>query len=177
MVIRHDLRLAGRYHRVGVHQGDDGLDPLRDDFDIGIQQHIVFGLYLCQCEVVASGKATVAAVFNQTDLREMRLHESDRIVGRGIVGHDDLRQSRVAVGNHRRKETFQERLPILVQYDDSHFFHAFSVFLTCFHLRCDQSQLSGCSTIKRSTCLTYCSTISFFAVSFGLMLTGCKVTS
>ena len=148
VVVRQNLRLAGGNLRVGIHHGNDGLNPVGCHFDVGVEEHIIVRLHLTQRHVVARGKAAVAVVFDQTDAREMLTHERHRVVGGSIVGHDDFGIDRVAVGDDIREKLLKEFLSVIVQYDDGHF-HAASG-LWCFQRRCDHSQLSGLACIKRS---------------------------
>ena len=82
-------------------------------------------LYLPQSQIVARGKAPIATILNQTYAGKMRLHESHRVVSRGIVGHNNLSQVWITIGNDIGKKLFEELLPVVVQYDDGNF-HATS---------------------------------------------------
>ena len=126
VVVRQDLRLAGSNLRVGIHEFDDGFYPMRSHLDIRVEQHIILGIHLPQGKVVSRCKTAIAAILDQTNVREVLTHESHRIVSGSVISHYNLSQSRVAVGDDIRKKLFEEFLSIVVQYDDGHL-HTFSV--------------------------------------------------
>ena len=87
----------------------EGKEYVVQDGDI---MHFLFNLRI----------AVVAVEPQQFDLRITTLEETDRIVGRAVVGHDDPRARRAR--NEGGKKALQIIAPVPVQYDDFYSGHA-----------------------------------------------------
>jgi hypothetical protein len=90
------------------------------NLNIVVEEYIVLGVDLCEGAVVAFGEAVVAVEEDETQGRVMLFEECDAVVGRAVVGNDDL-----GIGGAARcyggQETFEVMLPIPVEYDNSGF--------------------------------------------------------
>ena len=109
--------LTGRHVVVRVHILLQRREPVVCHLHVGVEQHIVVGLYLSQRTVVAVGKAVVAVEHERLHFRELLCEHLHRIVGRGIVGHPYLRVV-ARVFQHGGQEALHHLPPIPVQYDD-----------------------------------------------------------
>ena len=122
MVKREEFGLAGGDGRIGVHEFDERREPLMSHFDIRVEQHEVFGLNLCQGAVVALGEAPVSVKGDGATVGEMLCQEGERVVGRGIVGYDDVGLI-ARVAHHRGEESFEHLSSVPVKYHNGYFRH------------------------------------------------------
>ena len=88
---RADFRRHGGDRPVAVERADQRIEPPLGHFDIGIEQYEILGVQPGERPVVSLRIAVVAVEPQQFDLRITTLEETDRIVGRSVVGHDDPR--------------------------------------------------------------------------------------
>ncbi len=85
-----DFGLAGGNGGVAFQQRPLGREPAGRHFHIGVEQHIVteLGPEPAQRHIVPFAETQVAAVFQHPHRRKFGPHNSHRIVGGGIVGHE-----------------------------------------------------------------------------------------
>ena len=119
---RADFRRHGGDRPVAVERADQRIEPPLGHFDIGIEQYEILGVQPGERPVVSLRIAVVAVEPQQFDLRITTLEETDRIVGRAVVGHDDPRARRAR--NEGGKKALQIIAPVPVQYDDFYSGHA-----------------------------------------------------
>ena len=121
-----EFGLHGGNFLVGVHLLNDGFDPAVGNFDVGVEQTVVFRLNALQGKVIAFGEAFVPVVEQQSHLREMLLHERHGIVRGGVVAHH-----RFGIIWQRfqqtRQKTLQKSSSVPVQNHDRKFHHNINI--------------------------------------------------
>lgn len=89
-LIVEQFRGTGSDRGVGIHQTEQRASPPRSSSHIGIEQKHIFAVELSDSAVIATSKAIIAVEDNGADLGEITRKDIETIVGRSIVGHDDL---------------------------------------------------------------------------------------
>ena len=88
---------------------------------------VVLGLHLPECLVVALGKTVVAVQQHTTHLGHLALQPVHRIIGAGVVSHNDLGLGRRI--HYATQKTLHHGHAIPVEYYYSYFFHLRVLFL------------------------------------------------
>ena len=116
-----ELGSAGAAVRMAVHPFHERPEPVRGDFDIGVDEHVILGLHLRQSAVVTACKAVIPVEEKGPDRRETRGEQRTRAVRGGIVRDDDFRVHPFGGGKQPREELREKVLRVPVQDDDGGF--------------------------------------------------------
>ena len=90
LVVHEQLGLADSGVGMLFHLVDDGFNPVGGYFHIVVKKHKVFGIDLGKSLVVAIGEAIVLVEFNNTEGGVLLAQEREGVVGRAVVGNDNL---------------------------------------------------------------------------------------
>ena len=103
------------------------VPPLLAYLHVAVEQHEVFVFrQLGKSAVVAFGKAVVQVELYGTDLREFAREHLDGVVGRGIVGYDDVAHG---IRYYGGQVATHHVASVPVQYDDCKSLHGVMGFV------------------------------------------------
>jgi hypothetical protein len=129
------LRLTGSDVGVVVHIGEQGLQPPLGRLDIGVEQEIVvIGLANgTKGLVIAFGKAVVMVEDDDADMRKVGVKEGERIVGRAVVGYDNISLIGRRVGEDGGHEATEHLSAVPIEDNNGCFHSAISAEPSAFH--------------------------------------------